>query len=87
MCVWGRCDSVSIHMTAAGGSPSWRGMGPLVQLGLTFVACVVIGLGGGFWLDRWLRTDPWFLLAGLGIGIAAGFVNLFRVVSRAEGDE
>ena len=62
-------------------------MGTLVQLGLTFVTCVVTGLGAGFWLDRWLRTEPWFLLAGLGIGIAAGFVNFFRVVSRAGRDE
>jgi ATP synthase protein I len=74
-------------MRAGDDSPSWRGVGPLVQLGLTFVACIVIGLAGGYWLDRALGTTPWLLLAGLGIGIAAGFVNLFRVVKAAERSE
>jgi F0F1-type ATP synthase assembly protein I len=59
----------------------------LLHLGLTFVACIVIGLGGGFWLDRALGTSPWLLLAGLGIGIAAGFVNLFRAMKIAERSE
>jgi F0F1-type ATP synthase assembly protein I len=74
-------------MRAGGDSPSWRGLGPLLHLGLTFVACIVIGLGGGFWLDRALGTSPWLLLAGLGIGIAAGFVNLFRAMKIAERSE
>jgi ATP synthase protein I len=46
--------------------------------------CTVLGLAGGFWVDRWLGSSPWFLLAGLGIGIAAGFVNLFRALKDAE---
>jgi ATP synthase protein I len=74
-------------MRAGDDSPSWRGLGPLLHLGLTFVACIVIGLGGGFWLDRALGTDPWLLLVGLGIGIAAGFVNLFRAMKIAERSE
>jgi len=35
-------------------------------------------------LDRWLGTSPWLTLIGLLFGIAAGFVNLFRAVKRAE---
>jgi F0F1-type ATP synthase assembly protein I len=35
-------------------------------------------------LDRWLGTKPWLTLIGLGFGIAAGFVNLFRSVKTAE---
>jgi ATP synthase protein I len=70
---------------AAGGDPSsWRELGSLAQLGVTFVMCTVLGLAGGFWVDRWLGSSPWFLLAGLGIGIAAGFVNLFRALKDAE---
>jgi len=46
----------------------------------------VIGLVGGYYVDRWLGTTPWLLLVGLVLGIAAGFVNLFRSVSRAERD-
>jgi ATP synthase protein I len=38
-----------------------------------FVGCL-LGLG----LDRWLDTQPWFLLAGIGLGFAAGLRNLAR---------
>lgn len=87
LCVWFPCDSVSIHMGAGDDSLSWLGLGPLLHLGLTFVACVVIGLAGGYWLDRALGTSPWLLLAGLGIGIAAAFVTLFRAVKAADRSE
>jgi ATP synthase protein I len=54
---------------------------------MTFVLSTVLGLAGGYWADRWLGTSPLFLLLGLGLGIAAGFVNLFRSVKDAEGRE
>lgn len=54
---------------------------------MTFVVSTVLGLAGGYWADRWLATSPLFLLLGLGFGIAAGFVNLFRSVRDAEGRE
>jgi ATP synthase protein I len=44
----------------------------------------VIGLGAGYYADRWLGTSPWLTLVGLGLGIAAGFVTLFRSVKAAE---
>lgn len=34
----------------------------------------------GFWLDRRYGTKPWFLLAGLILGMVGGFVNFFRLV-------
>jgi F0F1-type ATP synthase assembly protein I len=34
----------------------------------------------GFWLDRRYGTKPWFLLAGLILGMVGGFVNLFKLV-------
>ena len=51
---------------------------------MTLVLATVIGLGAGYYADRWLGTKPWLTLLGLGLGIAAGFVNLFRTVSRTE---
>jgi F0F1-type ATP synthase assembly protein I len=68
-----------------GGDPSpWRALGSLAQVGMTFVVSTVLGLAGGYWADRWLGTGPWLLLLGLGFGIAAGFVNLFRSLRIAE---
>jgi ATP synthase protein I len=51
---------------------------------MTMVLATVIGLAGGYFLDRWLGTTPWLTLIGLGLGIAAGFVNFFRSVRTAE---
>ena len=51
------------------------------SVGITLVVATVIGLAGGYWLDRWLGTAPWLAMIGLGFGIAAGFVNLFRSAS------
>jgi F0F1-type ATP synthase assembly protein I len=70
---------------APSGEPStWKALGELSSIGLTLVVATVIGLAAGYWADRWLGTSPWLMLIGLGLGIAAGFVNLFRSVKRAE---
>jgi ATP synthase protein I len=47
------------------------------------VLATVIGFAGGYYADKWLGTEPWLLLIGLGFGIAAGFVMFFRSVSKA----
>jgi ATP synthase protein I len=50
-----------------------------MNVGITLVISTFIGLAGGYYADRWLRTAPWLTMIGLGVGIAAGFVNLFRL--------
>ena len=35
----------------------------------------------GHWLDRWLGTSPWLMLAGLLLGMGVGFYNLWRRVA------
>jgi F0F1-type ATP synthase assembly protein I len=60
---------------------------PLLQLArysqLAFVlpAAVVVGWLAGAGLDRWLHTT-WLYLAGILLGIVAGFVELIRTVVR-----
>jgi ATP synthase protein I len=34
----------------------------------------------GYFADRWLGTQPWLLLVGLGFGIAAAAVNFARAL-------
>ena len=53
-------------------------------VGVALVLATVIGLGAGYYADRWLGTSPWLTLVGIGLGIAAGFVTLFRSVRSAE---
>jgi len=71
-------------MAPSGDQGAWKALGELSSVGLALVVCTVIGLVGGYYADRLLGTSPWLLLLGLGLGIAAGFVNLFRSVNRAD---
>jgi ATP synthase protein I len=66
------------------GPSSWKALAELSTVGITMVLATVIGLAAGYYADRWLGTSPWLLMIGLGIGIAAGFVSLFRAVKASE---
>lgn len=44
-------------------------------------AVLVLG-GTGYVLDTWMDTSPWFLVAGLLIGIGVGLYNLAKIVWR-----
>jgi ATP synthase protein I len=60
------------------------------QLGLGFriaidlLAGVMVGVGMGLALDRWLGTSPWLLLLFLVFGFAAGMTNMLRSVRANE---
>jgi len=51
------------------------------QLAFVFPAALVVGWLIGAALDRWLHTT-WLYMAGILLGIAAGFVELIRAVLR-----
>jgi len=53
------------------------------QLAFVFPAATVVGWLVGLGLDHWLHTT-WLYLAGLILGIIAGFVELIRVASSSE---
>jgi F0F1-type ATP synthase assembly protein I len=36
----------------------------------------------GFLLDRWLATQPWFLIGGIVLGSAAGLFEFIRISSK-----
>ena len=71
-------------MAPSGEQSTWKALGELSSLGLAMVIATILGLAGGYYADRWLGTSPWFLLIGLGFGIAAAFMILFRSARAAE---
>jgi F0F1-type ATP synthase assembly protein I len=57
------------------------------QLGMTFVVCIFIGFGAGYFVDQKLlsgRFAPVFMFIGLALGIAAGYRVLFHVLEQAK---
>jgi ATP synthase protein I len=65
----------------------WRSLGGLATVGTTFVVATAGATIGGYYLDRWLGTLPWLTLCGLGLGIAVGAREFFRVIKRMEHEE
>ena len=65
----------------ASTSPTtWQLIGQLSTIGLSFVFALVIGFGTGYWLDRTLGTAPWLSFLGFFLGLAAGILNVYRVL-------
>ena len=65
------------------GPTAGQGLATVGSLGFTLVGCTFLGLFAGYYLDRWLKTSPWFTILLLLVGIVAGFLNIFVSVSRS----
>jgi ATP synthase protein I len=55
--------------------------GAMSAVGIAFVLAIVAGTAGGYLLDRWLGTAPWFFFLGFILGFAAGVVNVYRAAN------
>jgi len=62
---------------------TWIQMAKYSQLAFVFPAATVAGWLIGVALDRWLHTT-WLYIAGLILGIIAGFVELIRAALSSE---
>lgn len=59
-----------------------RTSGPYMNIGWTFVVAMGIGIYGGYRADAYFGTEPWLMVVGALLGMAAGFYNFFLVVLR-----
>jgi ATP synthase protein I len=55
-------------------------LGQLSTVGLSFVFALILGFGGGLWLDGQFGTKPWLTLIGFVLGLAAGVLNVVRIM-------
>ncbi len=54
------------------------------SLSFSIALAIVIGLGIGFWLDtRVFDSSPWFTLIFLGLGVIAGFRNIYLAMKKS----
>jgi len=65
----------------------FRRWADLSIIGIQFPVAIVIGYLWGREMDRWFGTAPWLTAIFSLFGIAAGFLNLFRMAAQAERDE
>ena len=66
-----------------GTADAFRTAGSLSTVGLAFVFALVLGFWFGSLLDRWFATRPVFTIVFFFVGLAAGILNVYRIVSQA----
>ena len=78
----GRGTRMGTRFTKQAGA-ALREAGALSTVGLAFVLALVIGFWSGTVLDGWLGTKPAFTIVFFFFGLAAGILNVYRIVSQA----
>jgi ATP synthase protein I len=54
------------------------------SLSFSIALAMVIGLAIGYWLDtRVFNTSPWLTLIFLGLGVIAGFRNIYLAMKKS----
>jgi ATP synthase protein I len=59
-------------------------LGPVVHLlglGSYLATCIAGGPTLGYFIDKWLGTEPAFTMSGLAFGLLIGFVGAYRMVT------
>lgn len=57
-------------------------MGSGMSLGITLLANVLVAMAMGYGLDKWLDTNPLFLLLFIFLGFAAGMRSIWKIIQR-----
>jgi ATP synthase protein I len=63
-------------------SRALREASPLLGIGTTIAASLIVGLLAGRWIDGKLGTWPLFFLLGAGLALAASFYQLYALLMR-----
>ncbi|GAB6038157.1 hypothetical protein JCM15519_27160 [Fundidesulfovibrio butyratiphilus] len=63
-------------------SKTWDAISRASLMGTNMVASTLVGLAIGYYLDKWLGTSPWMLIAWLLFGIVAGFRSMYLEAMR-----
>jgi ATP synthase protein I len=81
-----RIDAVKGHDTKSDGlkmridKVQSKSVGVAFRLGIELLAGMVVGVGIGILLDKWLSTLPLFLIVFFFLGAAAGMFNIYRAL-------
>jgi F0F1-type ATP synthase assembly protein I len=52
------------------------------SVGTVLTSNIVGGIVIGYFLDRWLKTDPWLAVTGVILGTTSAFIGLYRIMNR-----
>ncbi len=63
---------------------SFAQVGLLTTVPGILIAGPLIGFFAGKWVDSLLGTKPYLMLVGIGMGLAASGIEIYRVLKKAE---
>ena len=55
----------------------------MAGIGFEFIAAIALFGGIGWFLDRQFGTSPWLLIAGFGLGFAAGLSLMYKAARKS----
>jgi F0F1-type ATP synthase assembly protein I len=55
---------------------------PAMAASYALIGAILLFGAIGYAIDRWRGTAPWFLLAGLTLGVVVGFYELIKTTNR-----
>jgi len=61
-----------------------RAIAFFLQISVTIIACVALGIFIGWLLDRLLGTAPWLLMVFSFLGAAAAFKSIFEFAKKVK---
>jgi F0F1-type ATP synthase assembly protein I len=61
---------------------AWAYLALFSEIGLVLLVTTLAGVLAGYWLDREIGTLPLFVLIGFAVGLAAGSVAIYRLITR-----
>jgi ATP synthase protein I len=59
----------------------WQATGKALSLGFSVVVSLLLCIGGGILLDRWLGTEPIFVLVGVVLGLGAVGYSFYELAT------
>ena len=61
-----------------------RALSFFMQISVTIIACIAVGIFLGWWLDRLLGTTPWLLMTFSFLGVGAAFKSIFDFAKKVK---
>ena len=67
-------------------APEKPGVGAAMRIAVEMISALLVSGGIGWFLDDWLGTRPWVMLAMLLLGCGIGLRNTYRTAMRLNAD-
>ncbi len=93
-----RNDCDILHRVSSAGDPvkdahdnetqrDWQAIGAASGIGCSVAVSIVVFIGGGVFVDRWLGTDPFGVLIGVALGLISAGYSLYELAMLGRSDK